>query len=148
MMRLLIGSLTVDVAGGIIAANNKHPMIGTLGSGTAKMKGVAPHDLGVVKALVTFAGVGVVVVVGLLGEPEVDGVGTLHVAVALSDVLTEGTTGVLQVAVVAPLVGVTLRIRCQCAVPRQWLNPHLRPCLVVHLQELPCRALPPASAHH
>lgn len=90
-----IWSFAFNVTRWIITTNHKHPAISTLSPSTAKMTRISPNDLSIMKALVIDASVGVVVVVGLLSEPELDGVRALHVPIALSNVLTKGPARVL-----------------------------------------------------
>lgn len=133
----LVGFLAFNVARWIVAANCKHPIIVALNPSTPHRGGVFPNDLRIVAAFVDFlAGVGVVVVVRLLRQPELDSVATFDVFISGGQVLAVGPHGVLQFAVFHPRLGVVVGVLHQGLVPRQRWHADLLPSHIVGLQPL------------
>jgi len=80
------------------------------------------------------AGVGVVIVVLLLCDPQADGVGASERAGALGKVLTVGSIGMHKAAVADPLVHIALGIGSKRAVPCHVRHPNLLPSSIVRVE--------------
>lgn len=110
------------------------------------MMRISPNNLSIVKALIIDTSVGVMVIVGLLGEPELDCVGSLHVTIALGDVLAKRSTRVLELAVMAPPVGIVLGVGGKGVVPVERAHTDMGSSFIMNFKEVLRRALSHANA--
>ncbi|CAL9080274.1 unnamed protein product [Musa textilis] len=122
-----------DVARWVVVADDEDGAAVAPHPSTADGRRVPPHHLRVVAAdLAVSARVAVVVVVLLLADPAVDGVGCGEVgAGAPEEVLPVRPAGVHELAVADALVGVVLGVRGDVVVPRHGANADGRPGRVV-----------------
>ncbi|CAL9767056.1 unnamed protein product [Musa acuminata subsp. burmannicoides] len=145
-----VRALPHDVARRVVVADDEDGAAVALHPSTADGRRVPPHHLRVVAAdLAVSARVAVVVVVLLLVDPAVDGVGCGEVgAGAPEEVLPVRPAGVHELAVADALVGVVLSVRGDVGVPRHGANADGRPGRVVGVHEVLGGVLREGGAGH
>ena len=108
---MLIRPLPNIVTLGSISANDEPPCIAVLVQ--------VPYHLSIVSTnLPRGTGIGYIVIIKLLSNPQVNRINTTECATTtFCKVFTVGSTRMYKVAVTDPLVCVSLGVQCQCVVP-------------------------------
>ncbi|KAF7802816.1 uncharacterized protein G2W53_041927 [Senna tora] len=95
-----------------------------------------PNDLRIMQALVVYALIGGIVIVGLLGEPELYSIGSIHVPIIFSQILAIRPPRVLHFVVLNPLDCVVLSIGLDGPVPCHWAHANHGSSRIMDVEEI------------